>query len=235
MSTLTPDRLALFDLDHTLLPLDSDYHWADFLARSGRIGDPEAALRRNDELMDRYNAGILTAAETYDFMLGLLTHGSLEELQAWHAEYMDAVVHPAIETVALELVEKHQSQGDLCAIVTATNEFVTRPIADAFNISHLVATTPEFADGRYTGRVWGTPSYQAGKIKRVQDWLATLGKRLEDFDETWFYSDSINDLPLMQIVSHPVATNPSPALRDIAIENDWPILDLFLQLQDSKS
>lgn len=235
MSTPTVKRLALFDLDHTLLPLDSDYHWADFLARSGRIGDPEAALRRNDELMDRYNAGNLTAAETYDFMLGLLTQGTLEELQSWHQEYMQAVVLPAIEPAATDLVKKHQSQGDLCAIVTATNEFVTRPIADAFEISHLVATIPEFKDGRYTGRVLGTPSYQAGKIGRVQEWLDTLGKRIEDFDETWFYSDSINDLPLMQVVSHPVATNPSPALREVALENDWPILDLFLQLQDSKS
>lgn len=235
MSTHSCKRLALFDLDHTLLPLDSDYHWADFLARSGRIGDPQEALRRNDELMDRYNAGNLTADETYDFMLGLLTHGPLDELKAWHEEYMQAIVMPAIEPVALELVQKHQSQGDLCAIVTATNEFVTRPIADAFKIPHLVATVPELKDNRYTGRVLGTPSYQAGKIKRVHEWLDTLGKSIEDFDETWFYSDSINDLPLMQVVSHPVATNPSPALREIALENGWPVLDLFTQLQDSKS
>lgn len=235
MSTPSPKRLALFDLDHTLLPLDSDYHWAQFLARSGRIGDPDQALRRNDELMERYNAGNLTAAETYDFMLGLLTYGTPDELRAWHAEYMESIILPAIEPDALALVDKHQSRGDLCAIVTATNEFVTAPIAKAFNIPHLVATIPAFENGRYTGRVAGTPSYQAGKIKRVQEWLATLDTRLEAFDETWFYSDSINDLPLMQVVSHPVATNPSAALRDIAIENDWPILELFVQLQDTKS
>src|SRR5699024_9898240 len=131
------------DLDHTLLPLDSDYQWADFLARSGRAGDPAEALRRNDELMDRYNAGKLTAEETYDFMLGLLTRGDMNELQQWHAAYMDAVIHPAIKPAALDLVNKHREQGDLCAIVTATNEFVTTPIAKAFQIDHLVATIPE--------------------------------------------------------------------------------------------
>src|SRR5699024_4324505 len=126
-------------------------------------------------------------------------------------------------------------QGDLCAIVTATNEFVTAPIARALDIDHLVATIPEMHDGRYTGRVQGVPSYQEGKIKRVDDWLATLGKRIEEFDETWFYSDSINDLPLMQIVSHPIATNASPALLDIALEHDWQVLDLFTDMMDAKS
>lgn len=229
------NRLALFDLDHTLLPLDSDYQWADFLARSGRAGDPAEALRRNDELMDRYNAGKLTAEETYEFMLGLLTRADMGELQQWHAAYMKAVVKPAISPVALDLVNKHRSQGDLCAIVTATNEFVTTPIAKAFQIEHLVATVPEVVNNRYTGKVQGTPSYQEGKITRVHEWLATQDLRFEDFSETWFYSDSINDLPLMEYVSHPVATNPSPALRAVALERGWPVLDLFQDMQDAKS
>lgn len=231
----TAKRLALFDLDHTLLPLDSDYQWADFLARSGRAGDPAEALRRNDELMDRYNAGQLTAGETYDFMLGLLARAERAELDAWHAEYMDAVITPSILPAARELVEKHSKQGDLCAIVTATNEFVTAPIAKAFDIAHLVATVPEVAGNRYTGRVLGVPCYQEGKITRVHEWLASLGLTLADFEQTWFYSDSINDLPLLEAVSHPVATNPSPGLREIAQERGWPVLDLFADMQDAKS
>lgn len=228
-------RLTLFDLDHTLLPLDSDYQWADFLARSGRAGDPVEALRRNDELMDRYNAGNLTADETYAFMLGLLTRADMDELREWHAAYMDAVIIPAVTPIALNLVNKHMEQGDLCAIVTATNEFVTTPIAKVFGIEHLVATTPEIIDNRYTGKVLGVPSYQEGKITRVNEWLNKLGLQFDDFEETWFYSDSINDLPLMERVSHPIAANPSPALRALAVEREWPILDLFQDMQDAKS
>lgn len=229
------NRLTLFDLDHTLLPLDSDYQWADFLARSGRAGDPAEALRRNDELMDRYNSGTLTAEETYDFMLGLLTRADMAELKQWHGAYMDAVITPAISPVALDLVNQHIDQGDLCAIVTATNEFVTTPIARAFGIPHLVATTPEIADSRYTGKVLGVPCYQEGKIVRVHEWLDGQDLQFGDFAETWFYSDSINDLPLMEYVSHPVATNPSPALRAVALERGWPVLDLFQDMQDAKS
>lgn len=232
---ISAKRLALFDLDHTLLPLDSDYQWANFLARSGRAGDPAEAMRRNDDLMARYNAGNLTAEETYDFMLGLLTRADIDELRQWHAVYMEEVVRPAISPAARDLVRQHMDQGDLCAIVTATNEFVTTPIAEAFGFEHLIATIPERSGNRYTGNVQGIPSYQEGKITRVEEWLHELGLTLDDFDETWFYSDSINDLPLMERVSHPVATNPSPALRALAQERGWPVLDLFESLQDAKS
>lgn len=229
-------RLALFDLDHTLLPLDSDYQWADFLARSGRAGDPELALRQNDDLMDRYNAGNLSAQESYDFMLGLLTRAdSMETLHAWHQAFMTAIVQPAILPAALDLVQKHQDNGDLCAIVTATNQFVTQPIAQAFGIPHLIATIPEQQDGRYTGRIQGVPSYQEGKITRVNDWLAEMNLTLSSFESSYFYSDSINDLPLLEIVTHPIVTNPSPALRSIAEQRHWPILDLFQDMQDAKS
>lgn len=229
------NRLALFDLDHTLLPLDSDYQWADFLARSGRAGDPVEALRRNDELMDRYNAGQLSAEETYDFMLGLLARADINELEEWRNAFMQAIIIPAITPIALELVNKHKQQGDLCAIVTATNEFVTIPIAKAFNIDHLVATIPEIVNNRYTGKVQGIPSFQEGKITRVNEWLHDQGLQFDDFSETWFYSDSINDLPLMEVVSHPVAANPSPALREHAQQRGWPIMDLFQDMQDAKS
>ncbi len=228
-------RLALFDLDHTLLPLDSDYQWADFLARTGRAGDPVQARRRNDELMQRYNAGNLTAEQSAEFMLGLLTGVDAGELAEWHELYMAEVVRPAILPIARNLVREHLDQGDLCAIVTATNEFVTAPIARAFGVQHLIATTPEMHNGRYTGRIQGVPSFQAGKVKRVGLWLAAMESTLADFECSFFYSDSPNDLPLMEAVTHPIATNPSPALRQVAQQRNWKILDLFKDMQDAKS
>lgn len=228
-------RLALFDLDHTLLPLDSDYQWADFLARTGRAGDPVEAQRRNVELMERYNAGKLTAEQSAEFMLGLLARATPVELDAWHQDFMVDIVQPAILPAARELVQKHLDRGDLCAIVTATNEFVTAPIARAFGIPYLIATVPEMHDGRYTGRIQGVASFQEGKITRVQAWLADLGRTLDSFETSFFYSDSPNDLPLLEVVTHPVATNPSPMLREIAQARQWPILDLFSDMHDAKS
>ncbi|MGE8548225.1 MAG: HAD family hydrolase [Alcaligenes sp.] len=227
--------LALFDLDHTLLPLDSDYQWADFLARSGRAGDPLEAVRRNEDLMERYNQGLLTAEESAEFMLGLLTRGTQEELLAWQDEFMQAIILPSITPAARELLAQHQDQGHLVAIVTATNEFVTRPIAAALGVQHLIATTPEMLEGRYTGKIAGVPSFQAGKITRVNQWLQGMGRTLSDFERSWFYSDSPNDLPLMEVVSHPVATNPSDRLRSVAVERGWTIIDLFADMMDSKS
>jgi|SRR5690606_9350479 len=228
-------RLALFDLDHTLLPLDSDYQWADFLARTGRAGDPAEAQRRNEELMERYNAGQLTAEQSAEFMLGLLARASLPELAQWHEVFMAEVIRPAIRDNAIELVQEHMSRGDLCAIVTATNDFVTAPVARAFGIQHLIATVAEIHNGRYTGRIQGVPSFQEGKIVRVDEWLEGMGLSRDAFEEVYFYSDSQNDLPLLEVVSHPVATNPSPALRTVAVEKGWKILDLFKDLQDAKS
>ncbi len=229
-------NLALFDLDHTLLPLDSDYQWAEFLANTGRAGDPEIARQKNDELMQSYNQGTLSAEQAADFMLGLLRLGSPQELELWHKEYMDSVIYPAILPTATKLVQQHLENGDLCAIVTATNSFVTTPIARAFGFENLIATIPEQnADGNYTGKIFGTPSFKVGKVIRVRQWLANLGKNLEDFDQSWFYSDSMNDLPLMELVTNPVATNPSPALRETAQARKWQILNLFTDLQDTKS
>ncbi len=230
-----PTRLALFDLDHTLLPLDSDYQWADFLARTGRAGDPAEAQARNEELMERYNAGELTAEQSAEFMLGLLARATLPELARWHEEFMAEVIRPAIRDNAVQLVQDHLTRGDLCAIVTATNDFVTAPIARAFGIPHLIATVAQMERGRYTGRIQGVPSFQAGKITRVDDWLRSMNLSRDTFDEVYFYSDSPNDLPLLEAVSHPIATNPSPRLRSIAEEKGWKIIDLFQELQDDKS
>lgn len=231
----TPTRLALFDLDHTLLPLDSDYQWADFLARTGRAGDPAQAQARNEELMERYNAGQLTAEQSAEFMLGLLAGASAPDLARWHEEFMAEVIRPAIRDNAIELVQEHMARGDLCAIVTATNDFVTAPIARAFGIPHLIATIAEQQLGRYTGRIQGVPSFQAGKIVRVDEWLSAMSMQRSDFQETYFYSDSPNDLPLLEVVSHPIATNPSPVLREIAHDRGWKVLDLFEEMHDAKS
>jgi len=232
---MTSNRLALFDLDHTLLPLDSDYQWADFLARTGRAGDPELARARNEELMQRYNAGNLTAQEAAEFMLGLLAAHDPHELAHWHEDFMQQVIRPRMTSQAIDLVRKHLSAGDLCAIVTATNSFVTAPIARAFGVPHLIATDPQYVAGRYTGKIHGTPSFQEGKVIRVNDWLANMGLELGQFDQSHFYSDSINDLPLLEAVTHPVVTNPSKTLHDLAHQRQWPVLQLFEQNLDQKS
>jgi len=232
---MTSQRLALFDLDHTLLPLDSDHQWAEFLAKSGRAGDPVQALARNDELMHRYNSGDLTAEQAAEFMLGLLAANPPHLLAAWHEEYMQHVIRPAMTDEALAIVQKHLAAGDLCAIVTATNSFVTAPIARAFGVTTLIATEPEYVAGRYTGKIFGTPSFKHGKVLRVNAWLATLNRSLKDFDESYFYSDSINDLPLLEVVTHPIVTNPSPSLLKVAQERNWPVLNIFTSLADHKS
>lgn len=232
---MTTRRLALFDLDHTLLPLDSDYQWADFLARTGRAGDPTEARRRNDDLMERYNRGELTAEQAAEFMLGLLAAHSPVELAAWHEEFMRDVIRPSLTAQAVDVVRGHLAAGDLCALVTATNSFVTAPIARAFGVQHLIATDPEYRDGRYTGRIEGTPSFREGKVVRVNQWLAGMGLALGDFAESYFYSDSVNDVPLLEAVTRPIAANPSPGLREIAQARGWQVIDLFEHLEDAKS
>lgn len=232
---MTFRRLALFDLDHTLLPLDSDYQWAVFMAKSGRAGDPAEALRRNEELMERYNAGELTAEQAAEFMLGLLAAHPPHLLAAWHEEFMQNVIRPAMTQAAIELVQKHLAAGDLCAVVTATNSFVTAPIARAFGVPTLIATDPEYIAGRYTGKILGTPSFKHGKVLRVNSWLEGFSKRLQDFDASYFYSDSINDLPLLEVVTHPIVTNPSESLLGVAQQRKWPVLNLFNTLADDKS
>jgi len=230
-----PTQLALFDLDHTLLPLDSDYQWAEFLARTGRAGDPDEARRRNQDLMQRYNRGELRAEDAAAFMLGLLTRADDITLARWQQEFMREVIAPAILPAAQDLVQRHLQAGHLCAVVTATNDFVTAPIARAFGIEHLIATVAERRDGRYTGRIEGIPSFQAGKVARVHAWLDGMALSLQDFERSYFYSDSPNDLPLLETVTDPIATNPNATLAQIAQTRGWPALRLFEHLQDAKS
>ncbi|AGF47109.1 phosphoserine phosphatase [Candidatus Kinetoplastibacterium desouzaii TCC079E] len=230
------NNLALFDLDHTLLPIDSDYQWTMFLANNGRTGkNPEEAIQQNNDLMNKYNQGELSAKESVKFMLGLLKPHTPFELSKWHEEFMMEIIRPSITEEAISLVKTHLEQGDLCAIVTATNNFVTEPIARAFGIKKLIATEAEYVNGKYTGNVIGIPSFKEGKITRVNQWLSSIGYDINSFTKSYFYSDSINDLPLLEKVTDPVATNPSNNLRSIAKNRNWKIIDIFKNLKDNKS
>ena len=220
-------NLALFDLDHTLLPIDSDYEWGQFLVRTGAV-DAAQFARRNDAFFAQYQAGTLDPVEYLEFSLGTLAAFPRAQLDAMQTRFMAEVITPAIRPSARALLQKHIDAGDLVAIVTATNHFVTAPIAKALGVEHLIAAMPELdADGRPTGKLLGTPTQGAGKVTHTRAWLEKMGKTLDGFETSHFYSDSHNDLPLMSIVTHPVATNPNAALKTHATAHGWPLLDLF--------
>lgn len=219
-------HLALFDLDHTLLPLDSDYEWGRFLGRVGAV-DADAYQRENDRFYREYVAGTMDIGEFLAFCLAPLAAHAADRLDDWQRRYMDEVIRPALRPAALELVQTHRERGDLCAIVTATNEFVTAPIAREFGIEHLIATGVERIDGRFTGRPKGTPNYREGKVARTEEWLRSLDQRWDSFERSWFYSDSANDIPLLSRVTDPVATNPDARLAVHARESGWQVLRLF--------
>ncbi len=220
-------RLALFDLDGTLIAGDSDHAFGEFMVTQG-WAEGELHRRRNDEFYRQYLAGCLDIAEYIDFSTRAWRERGLDEQLAVNARFMAEVMAPQLLPAARALLDLHRAAGDLVAIVTATNEFITRPIADALGVEHLLAVELERGvDGMATGRIRGVPSFREGKIERVHDWLAGLGQRLSDVEHSVFYSDSTNDLPLLEIVSEPVATNPSPALEAIALQRGWRILRLF--------
>jgi len=220
-------NLALFDLDHTLLPLDSDHEWGEFLARVGAV-DGDAYRARNDAFFAQYNAGVLDPVEYLEFALGTLASFPRHALDALHARYMREVIAPSITPQALKLVREHQDAGDLVAIITATNHYITAPIAAAFGVEHHIAAMPELdAAGNLTGRLAGTPTSGPGKITHMHAWLERLGQPFGSFGRSHFYSDSHNDIPLLSIVSHPVATNPSAALANHAQQQGWPTIRLF--------
>lgn len=219
-------RVALFDLDHTLLPIDSDYSWGEFTHAIGWT-DPVAFKRRNDEFYAHYQAGTLDIHDYVRFATEAARLKGPEAAQQAHERFMREVVVPAIRQEARELVERHRAAGDDIAIVTATNEFVTGPIAQALGVQELIAVRlARGADGWITGEIDGMPSMREGKVHRVQEWLAARGLGWDSAEIT-FYSDSVNDLPLLERVHIPVATNPDERLRAIARERGWRILDLF--------
>jgi len=217
------DRLVLFDLDNTLLAGDSDFEWAQFLIEEGVL-DREVYEARNQAFYDQYKAGTLDIHEFLDFQLKPLSRHPRAVLDRWHAEFMARKIRPIIRDSAHRLVERHR--GDLRVVITATNSFVTRPIAREFGIDNLIATEPEARDGEFTGGVVGKPCFREGKVERLEEWLARRGRTLASFRESWFYSDSLNDLPLLSRVTHPVAVDPDETLRAHATAHGWPIVTL---------
>jgi HAD superfamily hydrolase (TIGR01490 family) len=219
-------KLALFDLDHTLLPIDSDQSWGAFTVKLG-WHDRDTYLQKNDEFYAHYQAGTLDIHDYVRFGAQAFCQRGPVEAAVAHAQFMREVVQPALQPQALALVKKHRDAGEHTLIITATNEFVTRPIAQAFGVHDLIAVElVRDATGWFTNEILGVPSLREGKVQRLQQWLISKGLDWADVDAT-FYSDSRNDLPLLERVNHPVATNPDDTLRAVALEKGWPILELF--------
>ena len=211
--------LALFDLDNTLLAGDSDYLWGCFLVEKGLV-DKGLYEEANERFYREYTEGRLDIHEFLNFALQPLAAIDPDILKSLQSEFMEKHIRPIMTQGGMDTIARHRSEGDHPLIITATNSFVTAPIAQAFGITDLIATEPEIIDGRYTGNVDGTPCFQNGKIERLHSWLEMTRM---DFDNSWFYSDSHNDLPLLEQVAHPVAVDPDEQLRAIATERGWPI------------
>jgi len=214
--------LAIFDLDNTLLDGDSDYLWGRYLSETGVV-DGASYERENDRFFEQYKAGDLDIHEFLRFSLRPLREHPMEELLAWRDEFMRRKIDPIILPRAVALVEKHRQSGNTLLIITATNAFVTSPIAERFGIEHLIATEPEMLQGRYTGEIAGIPSFREGKVERLRQWLENQD---EDLDGSTFYSDSHNDIMLMEKVDHPVAVDPDKQLAAAAAARGWPIISL---------
>jgi len=219
------DVLALFDLDHTLLVHDSDEQWVDFLIARGELDGP-VFRRASEELLVRYKRGEAGAIEFTEFYLSTLRGRAPAELARLHEDFMAERIRPAVPAATRDLVGRHRRLGHLCVLTTATSRFLTGPIARELDFDHLIATEPEMIDGRYTGRVTGIPNMREGKVERLDAWLAERGRTLGDFRESWFYSDSQNDLPLLTRVTHPVAVNPDAVLAAHARHHGWPQIAL---------
>jgi len=226
-------QLTLFDLDNTLLPIDSDVSWAQFLVDL-KVVNADWYAKRNDYFYAQYCAGTLDIDEFLTFQLAPLAQHPREQLLAWREQFVRDVIRPNLQPQAKDLVRQHQDSGDLCAIVTATNSFITGPIAREFGIEHLIATEVEIApDGNFTGRPTGLPSFREGKVTRVEQWLAMQGLGLSDFPVSIFYSDSFNDLPLLARVTVPIAVNPDQRLLAHAQQQGWQVLNLFDRLDST--
>lgn len=214
--------LAIFDLDNTLLGGDSDYLWGNYLVEKGLV-DGAYYERENQRFYDEYRSGRLDIYEFLDFSLRPLAETPIAQLRALREQFMREKIEPIILPAARALLDHHRQRGHLLLIITATNQFVTAPIAAALGVEHLLATDPEMIDGRYTGRVAGTPTFREGKVQRLTEWLQRHGHPLAD---AWFYSDSHNDLPLLELVTNPVAVDPDETLRVHAEAKGWPVISL---------
>ncbi|WP_431025715.1 HAD family hydrolase [Halomonas sp. H5] len=214
--------LAIFDLDNTLLSIDSDHAWGEFLLEQGAV-DPVSYREANDRFLRDYENGTLDMAAFLEVALRPLAENTPEQLAAWHQQFMASKIEPHILPKGEELLARHRSRGDTLLIITATNRFITGPIAERLGVDDLIAVEPEVVDGRYTGKVSGVPSYREGKVVRLEAWLEDKEVGLED---AWFYSDSHNDLPLLEKVEHPVAVDPDETLRAEAERRGWRIISL---------
>ena len=212
--------LAIFDLDNTLINGDSDHAWGEFLCEKG-IVDVDLYRQANDHFYQQYVTGSMDIDEFLKFALQPLKDFKREQLMQWHSEFMIEKIEPMMQPKALQKLSMHRDQGDFILIITATNLFVTAPIASFLEVDDIIATAPEVIDGEYTGNYLGTPCFQAGKITRLQQWLANNSHQLKG---SYFYSDSRNDLPLLEIVDHPIAVDADPYLSKIAAQNGWPII-----------
>lgn len=214
--------LAIFDLDNTLIGGDSDYLWGQFLVEQ-EIVDRNLYETANAEFYRQYCSGSLDIHEFLEFALAPLAAHDTLKLQHWRQQFIEEKIKPILLPAARDLVRKHQQQGDTLLVITATNHFVTEPIVELYGIPHLLATTPEFRDGRFTGKCAGIPCFQDGKVQRLEIWL---DKNTHSLNDSWFYSDSHNDLPLLEIVHNPVAVDPDDRLRKLALEKSWPVISL---------
>jgi len=214
--------LAIFDLDNTLIADDSDYLWGQFLVDRG-IVDKDQYEQANKKFYEDYKQGCLDIVEFLNFSLAPLAKHDAEQLHRWREEFVEQLIKPIKLEAAQALVDKHRRQGDTLLVITATNRFVTSPIVELFGIDNLLATTPEFIGGQYTGNFNGIPCYQEGKVQQLNDWLANSTESLEN---SWFYSDSHNDLPLLRLVDNPVAVDPDDKLREAAQQANWPVISL---------
>ena len=213
--------LALFDLDNTLLNGDSDHAWGMYLAKIGAV-DPEEQKTKQDYFYQQYVNGTLDIYEFCEFQFSVLAKTPFSKLKEWHDDYMSTMIEPMIETGKADLIEKHRVAGDDIVIITATNDFVTAPIAKRLGVETLIATQAECVDGNFTGQVKGIPCFQDGKVLRLNEWLKQNNKKM---DNSYFYSDSINDLPLLKVVDQAIAVTPDDKLRAHALKFDWPIID----------
>jgi HAD superfamily hydrolase (TIGR01490 family) len=220
-----PDTIALFDLDRTLLTIDADEAWVEFLIEEGALdrGEFEPAMR---DVSARYGRGEIGGHEFCGFYLSTLAAHESARLEAWRKQYLADRIFPAISSEARALVAKHRNAGHLVVLTTAASRFLTAPIAADLSIDNLIATEAEMKDGRYTGKVEGVPNMREGKIARLDAWLASRGTTLARFRESWFYSDSRNDVPLLSRVTNPVAVNPDPTLAALALAKGWPVLQI---------
>ncbi len=225
-------HLTIFDLDHTLIPIDSDYQWGQFLIHLGLV-DKTAHQVKNNQFYQDYVKGTLDIHAYLAFQLEPLVRVPMQQIELWRAQYTRERITQQIQPAALNLVKQHQERGDLCMIITGTNDFVTRPIADAFGIEHLLGTQLEVINNHFTGRAVGIPSFREGKITRLNEFLQLRNLKISDFESTTFYSDSANDIPLLEKVSHPVATNPDKTLTEHAQARGWKTLHLFDQLVEN--